>query len=362
MPAYKDEKRGTWYVQCRIKTWDNKTKATTKRGFKTKREAIQWEREFLLKQAGSNEMLFSDFVEVYKNDRIPRLKESTVEMKLTIIEKRIVPYFKDKPLNSITTGDVMQWQNEMIRYVNPNTDKPFSKSYLKTMHNQLTAIFNHAVKFYNLSSNPARIVGNMGSEKEIQMKFWTLEEYKKFSEVMMDKPVAYYAFQVLYWCGLRLGEMMALTPDDIDFEKKTISVNKTYWRRNGIDYITSPKTPKSVRSITMPDSLCEDLKEYLDTCYDIGPEDRIFPVTKNFLEREMDRGCVVAKLDKIRIHDLRHSHVSLLINMGYSAVAIADRMGHESIDITYRYAHLFPSVQADMADKLNGLMEVEEDD
>lgn len=362
MPAYKDEKRGTWFVQCRIKTWDNKTKSTTKRGFKTKREALQWEREFLLKQAGSNEMLFSDFVEVYKNDRLPRLKESTAEIKLSIIEKRILPYFKDKPLNEITSTDVLQWQNVLLNYKNEVTNKPFSKSYLKTVHNQLTAIFNHAVRFYNLPTNPARIVGNMGSEKEIQMKFWTLEEYKRFSEVMMDKPVAYYAFQVLYWCGLRLGEMLALTPDDIDFEKKTISVSKTYWRRKGADHVTPPKTPKSVRTITMPDFLCEELKEYLNTCYDMDPGDRMFPITKNHIEREMDRGSTGANLEKIRVHDLRHSHVSLLINMGYSAVAIADRMGHESIDITYRYAHLFPSVQAEMADKLNQLMEVEEDD
>lgn len=91
---------------------------------------------------------------------------------------------------------------------------------------------------------------------------------------------------------------------------------------------------------------------------DILPHSRMFPLSKSGLYRTMERGCKEAGVPRIRIHDLRHSHVSLLIHLGYSALAIADRMGHESIDITYRYAHLFPSVQEDMANKLNALMGV----
>jgi len=67
----------------------------------------------------------------------------------------------------------------------------------------------------------------------------------------------------------------------------------------------------------------------------------------------MDRGAKAAGVKRIRIHDLRHSHVSLLIEMGFSALAIADRVGHESVDITYKYAHLFPSKQQEMAQKLD---------
>ena len=87
--------------------------------------------------------------------------------------------------------------------------------------------------------------------------------------------------------------------------------------------------------------------------YGLKKKDRIFTVTKSYLHHEMDRGSRAAGVKRIRIHDLRHSHVSLLIDMGFSAVAIADRVGHESIDITYRYAHLFPSKQAEMANKLD---------
>ena len=122
---------------------------------------------------------------------------------------------------------------------------------------------------------------------------------------------------------------------------------------NGQDLITTPKTEKSNRIIKMPQFLAEEMQDYLKMLYDVGLEDRMFPVTKSYLHREMDRGAKEAGIKRIRIHDVRHSHVSLLIDMGFSATAIADRVGHESIDITYNYAHLFPSKQAEMADKLD---------
>ena len=103
----------------------------------------------------------------------------------------------------------------------------------------------------------------------------------------------------------------------------------------------------------MPQFLAEEMQDYLKMLYDVGLEDRMFPVTKSYLHREMNRGAKEAGVKRIRIHDIRHSHVSLLIDMGFSATAIADRVGHESIDITYNYAHLFPSKQAEMADKLD---------
>ena len=181
----------------------------------------------------------------------------------------------------------------------------------------------------------------------------TKAEYLKFAEAMMDKPLSYYAFEMLYWCGIREGELLALTPSDFDFEKCTVSISKSYRRLNGQDLITTPKTEKSNRVITMPQFLADEMQDYLKMLYDVGDNDRMFTVTKSYLHREMDRGAKEAGVKRIRIHDIRHSAVSLLIDMGFSATAIADRVGHESIDITYNYAHLFPSKQAEMADKLN---------
>lgn len=193
----------------------------------------------------------------------------------------------------------------------------------------------------------------MGKKKNHEMLFWTKDEYLKFADVMMDKPLSYYAFEMLYWTGIREGELLALTPADFDFEKQTVTINKSFQHLNGRDIITSPKTEKSNRTIKLPNFLCDEMQDYLKMLYDVGLEDRVFPITKSYLHREMDRGAKEAGVKRIRIHDIRHSHVSLLIDMGFSATAIADRVGHESIDITYNYAHLFPSKQAEMADKLD---------
>ena len=357
MPVYKDAKRGTWYVKFSHKDWLGDTKWVTKRGFATKRDAAQWERDYQLRSSGSVDMTFADFVKVYRQDRHPRIKESTQATKENIIDTKLLPYFGQKPLNTITTSDVLKWQNEMLAYRNPETGKSYSKSYLKTIHNQLSAIFNHAVRYYRLKENPAATVGNMGTDKGIRMNYWTKQEYLRFAEAMMDTPRAYYCFEMLYWCGLREGEMLALTPRDLDFGKKTVSVTKTFHSIGGRQFVTEPKTPKSNRVVAMPDFLADEMQDYLRMQYDMEPEDRLFPVSIGYLHHMMNKGCQEQGLTRIRIHDLRHSHVSLLIDMGYSAVAIADRMGHESIDITYRYAHLFPTVQKDMAAKLNGLRE-----
>ena len=185
------------------------------------------------------------------------------------------------------------------------------------------------------------------------MLFWTKEEYLKFADAMMDKPQSYYAFEILYWCGIRMGELLALTPKDFDFGKCTLTINKSYQRLKGRDVITSPKTPKSNRTIKMSKFLCEEIQEYIHMLYGIGENERLFPITKSYLHHEMDRGSKQSGVKRIRVHDLRHSHISLLIEMGFSALAIAQRVGHESIDITYRYAHLFPTKQTEMADRLD---------
>ena len=193
----------------------------------------------------------------------------------------------------------------------------------------------------------------MGKKKNREMLFWTKAEYLKFADAMMDKPVSFYAFEMLYWCGIREGELLALTPADFDFEKQTVTISKSFQHLNGRDIITTPKTEKSNRTIQMPKFLCGEIQDYLSMLYDVKPDNRIFPITKSYMYREMQRGVRQSGVKRIRIHDLRHSHISLLIDMGFSAVAIADRVGHESIEITYQYAHLFPSKQTEMADKLD---------
>ena len=352
MSIHKDNATGKWRVVYRYTDWTGETHQSSKRGFPTKREAQMWERELLLKKEAKLDMTFESFYEIYVEDMQNRIRDNTWGTKTNIARTKILPYFGKRKIGEIEPRDIIAWQNELLAIRQPN-GKPYSSSYLQKIHSQLSAIFNHAVNFYHLPSNPAQKAGNMGKEEHREMLFWTKEEYLKFADVMMDKPVSYYAFEILYWCGLRMGELLALTPVDFNFETHTLRINKSYQRLHREDVITPPKTLKSNRTIKMPQFLCDEMQDYLKMLYEPKEDERIFTISKSYLHHEMNRGAKVSGVKRIRVHDLRHSHVSLLINMGFTVLAIADRMGHESIDITYRYAHLFPSEQTQMAEQLD---------
>ena len=356
MAVYKDNATGKWRVVFRYTDWTGEKKQTQKRGFKTKREAQAWEREQLHKVSADLDMTFASFFEQYTADMKTRIKENTWATKEHIIRTKLIPYFGKLKMSSITAQQIITWQNELMNYKDEK-GKPLSPVYLKTIHNQLSAIFNHAIRYYGLQINPAQRAGNMGEEERKEMLFWTREEYTKFSEAMMDKPISFYAFEMLYWCGIREGELLALTPSDIDFEKKTLTVNKSYQRLGKEDIITTPKTPKSNRTIPIPDGLCNCLQEYMSHCYGLQKDDRLFPYTKSFLYHEMEYGCKASGVKRIRVHDIRHSHASLLVEMGFSPLLIAERLGHEKVQTTMdTYSHLYPNKQVEVARQLDGIM------
>lgn len=205
MAAYKDEQRGTWYVSFHYYDWTGKNCRKVKRGFKTKREAIEWERHFRMKEAADLDMTFEEFVQAYTRDMKPKLKHNTWLTKEHILRTKLLPYFKDKKMRDIRPKDIIQWQNEQISY-RDEKGKPYAPTYLKTLQSELSALFNHAVRFYELKSNPVVKAGPLGKGKAEEMLFWTKEEYLKFIEAVKDKPYSYHAFQILYWCGLRVGD------------------------------------------------------------------------------------------------------------------------------------------------------------
>ena len=204
MSIYKNN-NGTWYVMIRYQDWTGARKQKCKRGFATRKEAADWELQFKLQKKASLDMTMESFCALYEADVRPSLKQSTWLTKENIIQKKILPYLGQRKVSEITAKDVMDWHNQM-RKLKTKTGKYLSPTYLKTIHGQLSTIFNHAVKYYDLSTNPARKAGALGTEEGKEMLFWTKGEYKLFAEEMMDKPLSYYAFQLLYWCGIRSGD------------------------------------------------------------------------------------------------------------------------------------------------------------
>lgn len=193
MAVIKNNKTGRWEVRTYYKDLTGARKQKTKRGFAKKSEALEWERHFKLKEDQSIRMSFKSFVDIYLTDLEPRIKRNTFLTKKHIIETKILPYFGKRKLDDIRTSDVIQWQNEIMKLKKDNGEL-FSPTYLKNIHNQLSAILNHAVNMYGLKDNVARKAGTMGKEENKEMEFWTQEEFQKFLECVADKPISYYAY------------------------------------------------------------------------------------------------------------------------------------------------------------------------
>lgn len=351
MSAYKDEKTGKWFAKFYYTNWQGIKKQKWKRGFATKKEALGFERDFLEKQSANPDMTFQNLYEIYMEDMAARLKQSTLLTKKTVLQTHILPFFGNKPINEIKASDVRRWQAKLMS--SPNN---YSQTYLKKINTELNSIINYAKRFYDLNTNPCGKAGTIGKAKAEEMDYWTYDEYIAFREGVKDKSLSYICFEVLYWTGMREGELLALSPADIDLDNKTISINRTYQRIEGKDVFTSPKTRKSKRKIPIPDFLCQELSDYIQSRYMLDADERLFPVTKSYLSHEMIRGCKNTGVKKIRIHDIRHSHASLLINQGCDALMLADRLGHEKVSTTLNtYSHLFPHKQQELVHSLESL-------
>ena len=351
MPAYKDEKTGKWFAKFYYTNWQGIKKQKWKRGFATKKEALGFERDFLEKQSANPDMTFQNLYEIYMEDMAARLKQSTLLTKKAVLQTHILPFFGSKPINEIKASDVRRWQAKLMS--SPNN---YSQTYLKKINTELNSIINYAKRFYDLNTNPCGKAGTIGKAKAEEMDYWTYDEYIAFREGVKDKSLSYICFEVLYWTGMREGELLALSPADIDLDNKTISINRTYQRIEGKDVFTSPKTRKSKRKIPIPDFLCQELSDYIQSRYMLDADERLFPITKSYLSHEMIRGCKNTGVKKIRIHDIRHSHASLLINQGCDALMLADRLGHEKVSTTLNtYSHLFPHKQQELVHSLESL-------
>ena len=345
--AYKEKDTKKWTAQWFETNARGEKKKRRKRGFETKREALEYERQKKLNNSRSMDMKLSEFMEVYFEDKQNELKERTMKNKRYMMEQHIIPYLGNQMMSEITAGQIIQWQNEM-------QTKGFSEAYLRMIQNQLTSLFTHASRIYDLHTNPCKKVKRMGSSDNRSLDFWTVDEYQKFIQTMEPGSRYYLIFEILFWTGCRIGEMLALTKSDIDFTENRISISKTYYRTERKDVITTPKTEQSVRVIDIPQFLTQEIKDYVDKLYELPDDERIFPIVAEAVQHKLKHNCEKTGVKKIRVHDIRHSHVAYLINQGVQPLIIKERLGHRDIKITLNtYGHLYPNQQRQVADMLN---------
>ena len=338
---------------------DGKTKTKLKRGFSNKRDAKKYEEDFLesltIPEEDEKEIIktFGDvFQEYLTSHKHSDIKESTLETKFNIFNKHIFPTFEEMKIDEIDEDIIADWQEEIKEKVLPN-GKPFSEAYLRTIQCQFNSVINYAKDKGYITINPLTDIKNMGT-KTVRVKFWTLEEYEKFAYEAMNYPRYYYAYEILYWCGLRVGELLALTPKDIDLENGSINVAKTYHFMNGEDVITSPKTPSSYRKVSMPAFLVDEIEEYMNSMYEPDKNERLFKFKRHHLNKNLAYIIEQNNFKPITIHGLRHSHVSLLISRKYDIFEVSKRIGHKSIVTTQNiYGHLFDGVQKTIANDLD---------
>ncbi|MGL5434642.1 MAG: site-specific integrase [Lachnospiraceae bacterium] len=350
MPIFKDEQRGTWYVKTYYTDWTGERKQKLKRGFPRQKDAKDWERTFLEQQQGDPTMSFQALHNLYMEDIKRQLKATTVSSREHRSRNHILPYFKDKRVNEINSADIRIWQGIIL-------GKGFKPTYQKTLNEQLSMILNFAKKYYGLKTNPCTVPKMIGRSKSGRMDFWTQSDFNIFIPTV-KKPETRLAFYILFYTGLRFGEMMAINPNtDIDLEGGTVTISKTHYREKRQDIVTTPKTENSNRVVTLPAFLVDMIKDYMQHCYDIKSMERLFLFKSNKkLRLAMEQGCQQTGVKRIRLHDLRHSHVSMLIEMGYSSLLIAERIGDTVEMVNNIYGHLYPNKHKDVADALNNLV------
>lgn len=348
MPVYLDKKTKKYYFTCCYKDYNGEQRRKLKRGFKLSRDAKAAEREFLAQYATQPDFTFQAMYDLYIADCNARLKLSTVATKERLFIHAILPFFRALKLADINPAHVRRWQNDILRRYEPTTQKQ--------IHGQLSALFNFAMKFYGLKSNPARLAGSIGTFKAHSAKFWTVEQFNKAMKFI--KPAYKAVYYLFFYGGLRHGELLALHVKDYDPAARTININKSLMTVKGVNYIGPTKNLQSTRVVSIPASVCALLDDYIKLLYEPEPNEPLFMYfNESGLRYRLDYAAEKAGLEKIRVHDLRHSHASLLINLGVNILAISRRLGHDNIKTTLDiYGHLYHTTNEEIAGKLDNLI------
>ena len=334
----------------------NERTRTSKRGFDRKKDADTWIQTELANEVRKLEhrniatevMTMGELITEYLEDA--ELDEdiecTTMRTKRSNISNHILPFFKNMVVHKLKARDIKDWQR-IMKQAKQRNGKPYSQTYLRTVENQLSAILNYAVRYYDLDKNP--IAERMGSKIAPEPDIWKLSDYRQFQKEIEDKIEYYYAFEVFFWTGLRLGELLALTPKDIDFEKKLLDINKAMRYNDDGELVEGPPKGGRCRKVYISDFLLEELQEYLNCINHYDSNTRIFPLSKSRIHGVIDKYSEIAGIHRITIHALRHSHASMLEHLGIPGVAVKKRLGHSLKnvkDVTTTYIHSYDSTDA----------------
>lgn len=352
MAVSKHKRRDSWYASFYYIDRAGVRRRKKKEGFATKKEAQAFERKFIEYSAGQCSMSFASFAGLYLSYCQKRVKPSTYKTKEVVFNRYLLPYFKRLAMKDIEPMHVHGWQEHLIQNA-----VHLSGGYKKYIHSQLAAVFNFAERYYYLGKNPLRLCSAPNADEAKKVSFWTLAQFKSFAAKLGRSSPEYLIFQLLFWTGLRRGEMLALRPASFDFAKKCLNVERNLTYVSGTRHMTTPKTKSSRRTITLPDFLLAMVKRYIAR-HSIEQNAQLFEIHPGRLLRCIKRICGEIGLMPISLHGFRHSHASMLIEQGVQPMVIAERLGHGSVQVTLKvYSHLYPHKHQALAEQLNSLYE-----
>ena len=376
--ALRKSRDGTWIVDVSngINPISLKQRRIVRKGFKTKKEALEAEqylRSVELKEKSFNSKISIDILYdlLKEEDKINNRKQSYIDTQENNYNRHIKSYFeKVDDVSKLTYEDIYQFREHLRDKNAQNSEKKLSPNTINKIIILLKKILDVGLRKGYYKEHPAGLLKKLQIEKA-KLNFWTVKEFKHFLTLFNDDEYNIkLLFTVLFFTGLRLGEALALTWQDIDFSSNTIHITKSVYVNKGISHISATKTKAGTRRIIINKKLSQELqywqqqqKHLLEQFTSDSMSLQVFQsspitITKNSIEKQykkiLERD---ATLKKIRIHDFRHSHASLLINQGEDYLVVKERLGHASITTTIdTYSHLYPSKQKDLADKLDDLI------
>ncbi|MBQ6459002.1 MAG: site-specific integrase [Exiguobacterium sp.] len=358
----------TWYYILEIGRVNGKRRQKKKRGFKTKKEAQKAliEAEHAILQKGMYhepaKTLYGEYLKSWLDDKKIIVKDSTYKIYHWLIHKHIIPYLGHIEISKIRPNDIQKLYNELI------TNDLLARENVQKIHSLINDSLNKAVKCDLINRNVASLVDRPKAYKS-ELSVWSIQEVKLF--LNNAKTSRYHiAFVLALSTGMRQGEILALRWKDIDFSKQTLSIRQTL-SHTGNKINTGAKTKSSLRNITLPEETINLLIKHkkaiqsekrladilyndndLVVCTNVGT-----PCSPRNLLRTFYSITKQSSVPRIRFHDLRHTHATLLLEQGTHPKVVSERLGHSNVRITLdTYSHVLPTMQVETANKLNSLL------